>query len=130
MSSRVLFIDGHCVLCNGFAKYVLNHDKKQSISVSTLQGETAQASIPKELIASVDSLIYVKNDKILSKSSAAITVFSDLGGWRRIANLGFVLPKPFRDWVYSGIAKRRYKWFGKNDTCEIPTQENSERILE
>jgi predicted DCC family thiol-disulfide oxidoreductase YuxK len=36
-----------------------------------------------------------------------------------------VIPKKLRDYIYRIIAKNRYKWFGKTESCRIITEENT-----
>jgi predicted DCC family thiol-disulfide oxidoreductase YuxK len=40
-----------------------------------------------------------------------------------------VVPRPLRDIVYDFIARHRYRWFGKRDTCMVPTPELRARFL-
>ncbi len=130
MESRIVFIDGYCVLCNRLANYILKNNRDESISVASLQGKTAEKSLPKEKLESVDSVLYLRNERLYDKSTAALYVISDIGGWRSVLKILFVFPKFFRDWVYNKIAKRRYEWFGKNDSCELPDESTNNRVLD
>lgn len=130
MEGRIVFIDGYCVLCNRLANYILKNNRDESISVASLQGKTAKESLPKEKLESVDSVLYWRNERLYDKSSAALYVMSDIGGWRSVLKILFVFPKFFRDWVYDKIAKRRYEWFGKNDSCELPDESTKTRVLD
>jgi len=118
------------VLCNRLANYILKNNRDESISVASLQGKTAKESLPKEKLESVDSVLYWRNERLYDKSSAALYVMSDIGGWRSVLKILFVFPKFFRDWVYDKIAKRRYEWFGKNDSCELPDESTKTRVLD
>lgn len=129
MEGRIIFVDGFCVLCNNLASYILEHNSDKSVSVASLQGKTAKKSLPREKLDSVDSVLYLRNGVLYDKSSAALHVISDIGGWRRVLIVLFIFPKPFRDWVYDSIAKRRYKWFGKNESCQLPDESTKNRIL-
>jgi predicted DCC family thiol-disulfide oxidoreductase YuxK len=130
LESRIVFIDGYCVLCNRLANYILKNNRDKSISVASLQGKTAEKSLPKEKLNSVDSVLYWRNEMLYDKSSAALYVISDIGGWRSVLKILFVFPKFFRDWVYDKIAARRYEWFGKNNSCELPDESTKTRVLD
>lgn len=77
-----------------------------------------------------DSVVYVKNNRYLVKSSAALHVLKDLGGFWRVFFVFIILPKFIRDPVYDIIVKNRYRLFGKRDRCMIPTRELKDRFLE
>lgn len=130
MEGRIVFIDGYCVLCNKLANYILKKNGDKSISVASLQGKTAEKILPKEKLESVDSVLYWRNEMLYDKSSAALHVISDIGGWRSLLKILFVFPKFFRDYAYDKIAKRRYEWFGKNNFCELPHESTKTRVLD
>ncbi|MFK7755378.1 MAG: thiol-disulfide oxidoreductase DCC family protein [Flavobacteriales bacterium] len=130
MEGRIVFIDGYCVLCNGLAKYILKHDKAKSISVASLQGETAFKTLPSSRLKNVDTVLYFREEVLHDKSTAALHVLSDIGGWRKLFKVFFVFPRVFRDWIYKGIATRRYRWFGKNESCQLPDDSTKTRVLD
>ncbi len=130
MEAKVVFVDGYCVLCNGFATRILNHPNVHRLKVSTLQGEAAKQMISKEIRESVDSVMYHRDGQLLVKSTAAIYILSDLGGMGKLMRLLLIFPRFFRDWVYDIIARNRYRWFGKKDTCGLPTEAERQHILD
>lgn len=122
-------MDGYCVLCNGLAKYILEKDKFKSLKVASLQGLTAKSELEESQIKDLMSVIYLRDKEVLSKSSAVIYAFSDLGGWRRLAKIFLVFPKTIRDWAYQKIATNRYKWFGQKESCSLPNKDSEIRVL-
>ncbi len=77
------------------------------------------------------SVLLVENDAVFLESSAAIHVLRSFGGaWSLVAGLIWIFPRPLRDAVYRGIAKRRYRWFGKRDSCYLPQPEDRTRFLD
>jgi len=127
---KVVFVDGYCVLCNGFATRILSHTNAYRLKVSTLQGEAATRMIPNKIRDSVDSIMYLRDEELLIKSTAAIYVLSDLGrGWQ-IMKVLFIFPRFLRDWVYDIIARNRYKWFGKKNSCSLPSASQKDQILD
>ena len=127
----ILLFDGHCILCNAWVKFVIKRDSSKKIKFASLQSKIGEKILVKNQISKNynESLVLIEDDKYFFKSSAAIKIFSLLGGWRN--NLKFLLfiPIPIRDFFYSLIAKYRYKLFGRLDTCIIPSPEISERFL-
>ncbi len=117
-------------MCHKLANYVFKHDRKNAINVSALQGKTAIKCLPKEIRNNLDTVAYLRNEKILVRSTAAIYILADLGGWRKVMKLFLIVPEVMRDGVYNFIAKRRFSWFGKKETCQIPAENYSHKILE
>lgn len=131
MSTRyILFFDGYCSLCNSTVDWLFRIDKKEKLLFGSLQGETAAKVLPKALAENVDSVVLSTGDTCRVKSDAILEVFRILGGGWRILAAFRILPRGFRDLVYDWIAANRYKWFGKRDTCRMPTPEEKRRFVD
>ena len=70
-----------------------------------------------------------KNAERLEKSTAVLEIARNLSGLWPYLYLLLLVPKPLRDYVYSIIAKNRYNWFGKKDTCMVPSPDLKNRFL-
>lgn len=128
----VLFFDGVCNLCNGFVQTIINKDKKALFRFSSLQsgaGGKVLQHIKQDLGSVPDSLILVYKGKYYLKSDAALKTASLLKGRWLILTVGYIFPRFIRNSIYDFVAARRYKWFGKQATCMIPTPELYERFL-
>lgn len=129
---QVILFDGVCNLCNSSVLYVIKHDKQSKFMFTALQSEAGQAIIKQYNIDTnkLDSiLLYQPNKGILYKSSAALKIGSQLGFPRYLISVFYIVPTFIRNWVYDFIAKNRYKWFGKKDSCMIPTPELQAKFL-
>ncbi|RPF52258.1 thiol-disulfide oxidoreductase DCC family protein [Aquisalibacillus elongatus] len=130
MKKTVLF-DGECNLCNGIVQFILKRDYNKQFQFASLQGNVGQSLIEKhELPGDLSTFILLKNDKVLTKSTAALHVFKDLKGLWKFLFTFIIIPKFLRDPVYNVIANNRYKWFGKQDHCMMPKPEYKERFLD
>lgn len=128
---RVLFFDGVCNLCNSSVDFLIRQDSDKQLKFASLQSDYAQSKLSKYHLShsALSSLVYLKDETVYTHSSGAIRVFADLGGWRKIV-LGFlIIPKFLRDGIYTWVAKNRYKWFGKKETCRLPTPGERDRII-
>jgi predicted DCC family thiol-disulfide oxidoreductase YuxK len=126
----IIFFDGVCNLCNGAVNFIIDRDKNAYFTFAPLQSSAAEKYIPKSLIEKTDSIILWDSGKIYSKSTAALKVAKKLDGlWKTFYSL-MIFPKIIRDAVYNMIAKNRYKWFGKRQTCRMPSQDIKNRFLE
>ncbi|MBN8207709.1 thiol-disulfide oxidoreductase DCC family protein [Bacillus sp. NTK071] len=127
---NVILFDGVCNLCNGLVKFMFKYDKKAIFSFASLQSEVAGKLLREAGVVEVpDSVIVICDGKALVKSDAALHIVKYLGGLFNLLLIFRILPRGLRDNLYDVIAKRRYKWFGKQEACMIPTPEQRSRFL-
>jgi predicted DCC family thiol-disulfide oxidoreductase YuxK len=126
----ILLFDGVCNLCNGFVNFAIAHDPHAKLLFAALQSETGQRLIQKYAIPNdLRSFIFVEQNHYDEKSTAILKVLKRLhGAWPLLFGL-MIVPTPIRNAVYDFIAKNRYRWFGKETHCRIPTEETKRRFL-
>lgn len=133
-SDKIILFDGVCNLCNGFVQFVIKRDQNNSFQFAALQSETAQKLLEDYGFSSdkMDSIILidVHQKKVWTESSAALRIFKGLKGWSSWLYVFIIFPKIIRDAVYKLIAKNRYRWFGKQNECMVPSPELKQRFLE
>jgi len=130
---QLVFFDGVCNLCNGSIQYIIKHDKKDLFRYAPLQGEIGQKFIKDRKIdtSKVDSIIlYEPNIAYYTKSTAVLKIGKTFGGGFKLLGVFALIPGPVRDWFYDLIAKNRYKWFGKQNECMIPTAELKAKFID
>jgi len=113
-------------------QYIIRHDKQGLFRFASLQSEAGrqvQEVYRKQYGQVPDSLILQVNDKIYSRSDAALHAAILIKRWKWLSKMCLVIPRFLRDGVYNLIAKNRYKWFGKKESCMIPTPELQSRFL-
>ena len=128
----VILFDGVCNFCNYWVNFAIKRDPEKKLKFTTLQGETAKQVLPKYNInpTSLSSVIFIDNGNAYTQSSASIRICKYLnGGWKLFYGL-MIIPKFIRDFFYNIIARNRYKWFGKKESCMVPTPELRERFLD
>ncbi|HRH71389.1 MAG TPA: DCC1-like thiol-disulfide oxidoreductase family protein [Flavobacteriales bacterium] len=123
----VVFFDGVCGLCNGFVDRLMRWDRHRVLRYATLQGRTAQERLPADHTEELNSIVFFDGERLLTRSTAALHIIMKLGGAWKLAGIFLLLPHFIRDGVYNWIARNRYQWFGKHDTCRLPSPE--ERAL-
>ena len=130
MGAIVLF-DGVCNFCNASVNFVIERDKAGYFQFAPLQSEIGEELIVKHDIdkADTDSVIVVENNRAYTHSSAALRIAKQLDGPWSWTYAFIVLPKPIRDLAYRVFAKHRYRLFGRQDTCMMPTPEVRARFL-
>jgi predicted DCC family thiol-disulfide oxidoreductase YuxK len=123
----IVFYDGVCGLCDRSVQFLIKHDKKQMFRYAALQSDIAT-----KYLGSIhfESFVLYDNGKIYKRSTAAIKVFIYLGGWWKLSIACFIFPAFVRDAVYDYVSRNRYKWFGKYNSCKIPTPDQRKLFID
>jgi len=125
----ILFFDGVCGLCTAVVDFVMRHDSEQRFLFATLQGPTASATLGIRPGQVLDTVIVVEGSQRFERSDAALRIARHLGWpWRALSWLKMV-PRPLRDAIYGWVARNRYGWFGKKQSCRMPTPAERARFL-
>ncbi len=138
MTHPILLYDGVCGLCNRMNQFVLRHDPAGIFRFASLQSALAELILARHGADAADlDTVYVVVDPdqpeehLLARSDAVIFVLKQLGGFWGLA--GFTLqfkPRFLRDWGYGVVARNRYRFFGRSETCFLPSPENRDRFLD
>lgn len=127
----VVLFDGVCNLCNAGVNFLLDHDPDGHFKFAALQSEVGQRLLAACGLPGDDfeSFVLVEGGRCYQRSEGALRVARRLpGAWRLL--YGFIiLPAPLRDRLYDVVARNRYRWFGRRDTCRMPTPELQARFL-
>lgn len=128
----VVLFDGDCSFCNRSVQFILRRDPGKRFQFAPLQSSIAQrllqqAGRRREDLP--DSIVLLEQDRLYTKSTAALRIARGLRGLWPLASVFLVFPAFLRDAVYDLIARNRYRWFGRQQTCLIPTPEIRERFL-
>ena len=131
----LILFDGVCNLCHGFVQFVIRHDPAGQFQFAALQSEAGQAVLaahgltPADAAADPDSVLLLHEGRLYSHSAAVLRIARLLGGPWRLLGVGYALPRPWRDAAYRFVARHRYRWFGREDSCWLPTPELQARFL-
>ncbi len=128
---RVIVFDGVCNWCNAWVNITIDYDPHAKFKFGMLQSEPAQ-QILKELrlpAEGFETFLLLEQGHVYTKSTAALRVLKQLSGFWPFFYLGIVIPRPLRDALYDYIARRRYEWMGKADTCRVPTPADRDRFV-
>lgn len=130
---QLIVFDGVCNLCNSSVLFVIKRDSKNHFLFAPLQSEIGHSIIESFEIDTdkTDSiLLYTPSNHTLKiKSSAALNIAKKLGFPTNLAAVFLIIPSFLRNWIYDIIAKHRYQWFGKKETCMIPTPELQAKFI-
>jgi predicted DCC family thiol-disulfide oxidoreductase YuxK len=131
-NKKIILFDGVCNLCDKTVQFVIENDRKDQFRFVALQSELGQQILKHIGInpANIDSVIlYQPGIAYYYKSAAAIEIARSLGGFFHFGTVFKLIPTEIRNRLYDYVAKNRYKWYGKKETCLVPSTQNINKFL-
>ncbi len=129
---KLILFDAVCNFCNFWVNFIIDRDVKDLFRFVPLQSEFGK-KVLKQLNLSIkdfDTFVLVEEENFYIKSTAALKVIKHLSGWLKVLYPFIIIPELLRDFVYSFIAKYRYKFFGKSERCRVPTESEKTKFIE
>jgi predicted DCC family thiol-disulfide oxidoreductase YuxK len=123
----VLF-DGVCNLCNGIVRFIVAHDPHARFRFASLQSDAARRLLGD--CGPVESIVLLESGKAYTKSTAALRIARGLRFPWPLLRVFMAFPRPIRDAMYDWVARHRYRWFGKRESCMVPSPEIRKRFVE
>lgn len=129
-SAPIIVFDGHCALCSGWVDFVMARDggRFRFLPAQSLLGEALYAHYGFKS-GDYETNILIKDGQARVRSDGTLAMFGGLGWPWRAVGVFRLLPRPVRDWGYALIARNRLRWFGRRDTCRLPTPDERSRFL-
>ena len=130
-ADRVVLFDGVCKLCNGWARFLIGHDRQRRFKLASVQSPEGQAilafyGLPTDRF---DTMAYVEGAQLYVRSDAVLRIVAQLPRpWRWLRMLRGV-PAGLRDWLYDRVALNRYRLFGRHASCLLPHPDHDQRFL-
>ncbi len=128
----VILFDGVCTLCNAAVDFILRRDAAGRFAFASLQSDVATAYLKKrglDLPDTPDTLVLIDADGLHERSTAALRIARGLPGAWLLLYAFILVPPPLRDAVYRIVAAHRYRWFGRRETCRLPTPAERVRFV-
>lgn len=129
---KILLFDGLCNLCNSSVLFVIKRDAKRQIRYAPIQSKQGMMLMKKYGIeeAFLGSLIFIDEGKVYLRSTGALRLCRYLKGLWPLLYILIIVPPFIRNTVYDLVAKKRYEWFGKKESCMVPTVELKSLFLD
>lgn len=130
-AQSIILFDGVCNLCNSAVQFVIRHDPKGLFKFAALQSNSGRVLLKQYGLEenNLNSFVLISNNKVYTKSTAALKVARQLKGAIKLLYGFIIVPAFIRDLVYKLIANKRYRWFGKRNECMVPTTALKQRFL-
>lgn len=126
---HLILFDGVCNLCNGAVRFIIKRDHRRIFHFATLQSDTASRLLGADDTPAATTLVYWRHGRPLVRSKAALHVARELSGAWPLAYTLILVPRFLRDALYNHVARNRYRWYGKRETCMIPEPGLAARFL-
>jgi len=131
----IILFDGVCNLCNGTVRFIVKRDRSARFRFGSLQGEAARRVCAEAGIAAPDarepdSIIVVADGRALERSDAVLAIAARLPFPWPLLGAFRLLPRGLRDLAYRFVARRRYRWFGRRESCMVPTPALRDRFID
>lgn len=130
-NKAIILFDGVCNFCNSTVNRIIRNDKNDHFRFVALQSEAGKKLLEKHQINTIntDSIILIQENKIYFRSRATLEICRKLRGLYPLLYGFIIIPAFIRDAVYNLVARNRYKWFGKKESCMVPTEEMRKKFI-
>ncbi|MEN5042069.1 thiol-disulfide oxidoreductase DCC family protein [Stenotrophomonas sp. TWI1149] len=131
-AEAVIVFDGVCALCSRWVRFLLRFDTRGRYRFAAMQGAQGRALLQAHGLAPEDptSFLLLDAGRAWTGTDAILRVLTGLGGAWRLVGVLRGLPRRLRDPAYRALARNRYRWFGRHDTCFLPTPAQATRFLD
>ena len=131
-NKTIVLFDGVCVLCSNIVRFIINYDKKDKFRFAAIQSEPGAnlAGDRNKPVGDPGTVILIEKGKYYYRSAAVLRILKNLsGGWPLLYAL-IIIPAPVRDFFYTFVANKRYRWFGRYDECLMPDASIRKKFIE
>ncbi len=128
----IVLFDAVCVICNGWAKFLIKHDRQAKFKLVSAQSDVGEEILQHYGMSTTHytTMVVILNGQLYTESTALLKVMQHLGLPFSLMNAGYFIPRPIRDFLYHRVALNRYWLFGQTHQCLIPSAENRQHFLE
>ncbi|MEM6455060.1 MAG: DCC1-like thiol-disulfide oxidoreductase family protein [Acidobacteriota bacterium] len=128
----VLLFDGVCNLCDASVQFILRHEADDRLRFASLQSDAARARLAQAGVDGPlpDSVVLIDDNGVHVQSTAALRAARRLRFPLSLLAVLLLIPRALRDAAYAFIARSRYRWFGRRDTCIVPSPATRARFLD
>ena len=127
------FFDGYCVLCSRFVAFCLKRDPDGHLKFASAQSALGRSTLATLGLASETldrTILLLDGDRVYSRSTAVLRALRHLRGPVKALLPLLLIPAVIRNPIYDLIARNRYRWFGRRETCFIPTPATRDRFID
>jgi predicted DCC family thiol-disulfide oxidoreductase YuxK len=113
--------DGICILCSRAVRFILKADRKKKFVFQALQNSSESQDF--------ETIIVTDSQSIYEYFDAILKIGKELGGIYNTVAIFRLFPRSWRHSIYLWVARNRFHWFGKRNSCYLPSTEEKERFI-
>ncbi|MCU1311302.1 MAG: putative thiol-disulfide oxidoreductase [Candidatus Angelobacter sp.] len=125
----ILVYDGECGFCSRSIQFILRREREHQLLFVTRQSELGIHLRRQYGLETMESMLWIEDGKVLAESSAVLRIAGYVGGWFRVAAIGYVFPPNLRNWAYRLFARNRHRFARNSEQCLVPTPEQRKRFV-
>ncbi|MFB8372688.1 thiol-disulfide oxidoreductase DCC family protein [Paenibacillus taichungensis] len=127
----IVLVDGVCHFCQGLTKWIIKRDPEGKFHFASLQSDVAKKLLEKGNLStdSMDTFVLIEDGNYYTRSTAALRLAKGLKFPYPLLYVFIIVPKFIRNAIYNMVARNRYRWFGKDEVCMLPTPDIKDRFL-
>jgi predicted DCC family thiol-disulfide oxidoreductase YuxK len=131
-AGTIVLFDGVCNLCNASVQFLLRRDRERRFRFAALQSAAGRTLLERYGLPtdSLSTIVVLEGGRARVQSAAALLLARRLPWPWPLLAVFTILPRPLRDALYAFVARHRYRWFGRTESCMLPTREVADRFLE
>ena len=130
-TETIVLFDGVCNLCNGSVQFLLRRDRRRRFRFAALQSAAGRALLERHGLPTetLETIVVLEGGRARVRSDAALHLARRLPWPWPVLAAFWILPRPLRDALYGFVARHRYRWFGRTESCMLPTPDVADRFL-
>lgn len=130
--SGVVVFDGVCNLCNTVVQTIIRGDPDGRFQFASLQSEVGRRLLEQHGMNTLEpeTVVLIRDGRAFTMSDAVLEIVRHMRFPYPLLLVGYVLPRFIRDALYRVVARNRYRWFGRRDSCMMPTSDLRRRFLD
>jgi predicted DCC family thiol-disulfide oxidoreductase YuxK len=107
---HIILFDGSCRFCSSIVRFIRRRDRYTIFRLVPFQSKEGKVLASASGLAEKDedTVVYLRNGKYYYRSTAALEILKDLGGFWRIFYIFIVVPRFIRDTLYRFVARHRH----------------------
>ncbi|HUL07145.1 MAG TPA: thiol-disulfide oxidoreductase DCC family protein [Candidatus Acidoferrum sp.] len=128
----VILFDGVCHLCSGWVQFAIARDPAADLRFAPIQAAHGQDFLRRRGLPldRFETFYLIDGGAVFEKSTAVLRMVGYLRWPWPLLKVLRIVPRPLRDWLYDRVARNRYRWFGRRETCLVPAPEIARRFLD
>lgn len=130
-NNALVLFDGICNFCSRSVLFIIRRDPAGYFRFAALQTDSGRLTVERYDLNMIrtDTITLIENDRVFYRSDAALRISRRLAGAWKLIYVLIIIPPFIRNFIYDIVARNRYRWFGKRDTCFIPDESIKSRFL-